>query len=90
MICNVNDLSPEKKAALETLLGRRIQAGEAVSLRTFQPVAVSHRRKIEIANELKNYFAEVDASRKDVSDQEAEDTVTEAMRSVRPAFRPAQ
>ena len=66
MICNANDLSPAQKAALETLLGRRVHDGEAVSVRTFEPATVSHERKLEIANELRNYFAEVDAARKRV------------------------
>ena len=84
MICNAKDLSPDQKAAIETLLGRRIQEDEAVSVRTFEPVAVSHQRRLEIANELRKYFAEVDAARKPVSEEEAEDIITEAMRSVRP------
>lgn len=90
MICNANDLSPDQKAALETLLGRRVQDSEAVSVRTFEPVTVSSQRKLEIANELRNYFAEVDAARKSVSDAEAEDIMIEAIRSVRPGYRPHQ
>jgi hypothetical protein len=90
MICDAKDLSPDQKAVIETLLGRRVQEGEAVSIRTFEPAAVSHRRKLEIAEELRKYFAEVDASRKLVSDEENEDIVTEAMRSVRPGYRPHQ
>ena len=90
MICNANDLSPDQKAALETLLGRRVQDSEAVSVRTFEPAMVSHARKLEIANELRKYFAEVDASRKPVSHEEAEDIITEAMSSVRPGYRPHQ
>jgi hypothetical protein len=35
MICNARDLSPGQKAAIEALLGRRIDEGEAVSVRTF-------------------------------------------------------
>ena len=81
-------LSPNQKAAIETLLGRSVQEGEAASVRTFEPVTVSHPRKREIADELRKYFAEVDASRKRVSEEEAEDIVTEAMRSVRPAIAP--
>jgi len=83
-------LSPNQKAAIETLLGRSVQEGEAASVRTFEPVTVSHQRKREIADELRKYFAEVDASRKRVSEEEAEDIVTEAMRSVRPSYRPLQ
>ena len=90
MICNANDLSPGQKAALETLLGRRVRDSEAVSVRTFEPARVSHDRKLEIANELRKYFAEVDASRKSISEEDAEDVITEAMRSVRPGYRPHQ
>ena len=88
MICNANDLSPAQRAALETLLGRRVQDGKAVSVRTFEPAKVPHQRKLEIADELRKYFAEVDAARKPVSGEEAEDVLSEAMRSVRPGFRP--
>lgn len=35
MICNAKDLSPDQKAVIETLLGRRVQEREAVSVRTF-------------------------------------------------------
>ena len=90
MICNAKDLSPDQKAAIETLLGRRIQEDEAVSVRTFEPVTVSQQRRLEIANELRKYFAEVDAARTPFSEEEAEDIVTEAMRSVRPGYRPCQ
>ena len=90
MICNAKDLSAEQKAAIESLLGRRVQEGEAVSVRTFEPATVSHERKLEIADELRKYFAEVDASRKPISEEETEDIITEAMRSVRPGYRPHQ
>lgn len=83
-----DDLSPDQKAAPETLLCRRVTAGEAVSVRTFEPATVSHQRKLEIVNELRKYFAEGDAARKPVSEAEAEDIITEAMRSVRPGYRP--
>ena len=88
MICNAKDLSPDQKAAVETLLGRRVQDGEAVSVRTFEPVSISRQRKLEISDELRKYFAEVDARRKPVSEEEAEEVITEAMRSVRPGSRP--
>ena len=88
MICNANDLSPAQKAAIETLLGRSVQDGEAVSVRTFEPAVVPHEQKLEIANELRRYFADVDASRKSIPNEEAEDIFTEAMQSVRPRYRP--
>ena len=67
-----------------------IPDGEAVSVRTFEPATVSRQRKLEIANELRKYFAEVDAARGPVSKAEAEDIITEGMRSVRPGYRPHQ
>lgn len=88
MICNATDLSPDQKAALETLLGRRVQDSEAVSVRTSVPAAVSLQRRLELANELREYFAEVDSSHKSVSAEDAEDIITEAIRSVRPGYRP--
>lgn len=90
MICNAEDLSPDQKAAVETLLGRPVEQGEAVSVRTFEPARVSRERKLEIATELRKYFAEVDASRRPVSEDEVEDIINEAMRSVRPGYRPRQ
>ena len=90
MICNAKDLSPDQKAAIETLLGRRIQEDEAVSVRAFEPANLSHQRRLEIANELRKYFVEVDAARGTVSDEEAEDIITESMRSVRPGYSPYQ
>jgi hypothetical protein len=90
MICNAKDLSPDQKAAIESLLGRRVREGEALSVRTFEPATVPHERKLAIAAELRRYFAEVDAARRPVSDEEADDIITEAMRSVRPGYRPNQ
>jgi hypothetical protein len=90
MICNAKDLSPDQKAVLEALLGHRVQDDDAVSVRTFETAMVPHQRKLEIADELRKYFAEVDASRQPVSEEAAEDIITEAMRSVRPGYRPHQ
>jgi len=90
MICLASDLSPDQKAAIETLLGRRVQDGEAVSVRTFRPAALPHQRKMEIADELRKYFAEVDVARQNISEPEAEAIITEAIRSARPGYHPHQ
>ena len=88
MIRNAKDLSPDQKALLEGLLGRRILEEEAVSVRAFAPPTLSDQRRREIADELRRYFAEVDANRKDVSDEEAEEIINEALRSTRPGYSP--
>jgi hypothetical protein len=90
LICNAKDLSPEQKAVIEALLGRPVQGVESVSVRTFVPAPISPQRRQEIASELRKYFAEVDAARQRVSDEEAADMINEAMRSVRPSYRPIE
>jgi len=50
MICNAKDLSPNQKAVIETLLGRRVQESEVVSVRTFEPAALPYERRLEIAD----------------------------------------
>ena len=90
MIRNAKDLSPDQKALIEGLLGRRILEDEAVSIRAFEPAIVSDQRRHEIADELRKYFAEVDANRKNVSDEEAEEIINEALRSTRPGYCPVR
>jgi len=88
MIRDVKDLSPGQKLAVESLLGRSVSEQETVSVQAFQATAISDRRRREIAEALRQYFAEVDAKRQPVSAEEADDIINEAMRSSRPGFRP--
>jgi hypothetical protein len=88
MIRNAKDLSPDQKAAIESILGRSVLEDEAISIRAIEPPALSAEQKHEMAEQLKKYFAEVDARRKPGSPEEADDIINEAMRSVRPGYRP--
>ena len=90
MIRNAKDLSPDQKAVIENLLGRRVLEDEAISVRAFRPPALSDQRRQELLEELRKYFAEVDARRKPGSAEEAEEILTEAIRSTRPGYRPHQ
>jgi L-lactate utilization protein LutC len=90
MIHKAKDLSPDQKAAIESLLGRQVLEQEAVSVRAFEPPALSDQRRQEIVDGLKHYFAEVDASRKPASAEEADEAITEAIRSTRPHYAPHQ
>ena len=90
MIHKAKDLSPDQKAVVESLLGRQILEGEAVSVRAFEPPVLSDERRQEIIESLKRYFAQVDANSRSVSDEEAEEAITEAMRSSRPNYIPHQ
>jgi L-lactate utilization protein LutC len=88
MIHKARDLSPDQKAAVESLLGRQILEGEAVSVRVFEPPVLSDQRRQEIVDSLKRYFAQVDANSQSVSAEEADEAITEAMRSTRPHYTP--
>ena len=88
MICNAKDLSPDQKAVIESILGRAELEEEEISVRAIQPPALSDQGRKEIVEELKKYFAEVDARRGPGSPEEAEEILDEAMRSVRHGYRP--
>ncbi len=93
MLHRVKDLSPEQKLAVEALLGRSVSNDEAVSVRTIVPAAIipsqlSQEERTEALRRLDSYFAKIDARRKPVSDDEEEAIFTEAMKSVRPTYRP--
>jgi hypothetical protein len=88
MICKAKDLSPEQKVAIESLLGRRVLDDEAISVRAIEPPALSDQQKHDLAEHLRKYFAEVDAQRHPGSAEQAEEVLTEAIRSSRPGYRP--
>jgi len=87
MIVQAKDLSPEQKAAVESLLGRSVSDRETVTVQAFEEPALSAERRQEIVESLQRYFAEVDAKRRPVSSQEEDEIFEEAMRSSRPNFR---
>jgi hypothetical protein len=90
MIRNAKDLSLDQKTAIESLLGRRVLEDEAISIRAIEPPPLSDQRRRELAEELRKYFATVDARRKPGSAEEAEEILTEAIRSTRPGYRSHQ
>ena len=53
MIRNAKDLSPDQKTVLESLLGRRILADEAISVRAIEPPALSEQRRQEQSEQLR-------------------------------------
>jgi hypothetical protein len=90
MILDVKYLSPDQKVAVESLLGRSVSEQETVSVQAFQPPSMSDRRRQEIVEALRHYFAEVDAKRQPVSAEAAGSIIDEAMRYSRPGYRPRQ
>jgi hypothetical protein len=87
MIRKAKDLSSEQKVAIESLLGRQVLDEEAISVRAIEPPALSDQQRHELAERLRAYFAEVDARRRPGSAEDAEEILTEAIRSSRPGYR---
>jgi len=90
MIRNARDLSIDQKAAIESLLGRRVMENQAISVRTIDPPALSDDRRLEVLRRLEVYFAQVDAQRQPASPEEADAIMDEALRSTRPRYRPVR
>lgn len=88
MVHDAKDLSSDQKAVIEGLLGRRVLESEEISVRALPKTALSPERRQELVAGLTRYFAEVDARRKPGSEAEADDILNEAIRSVRPGYRP--
>jgi hypothetical protein len=90
MIRNAKDLSPDQKTVLESVLGRRILADEAISVRAIEPPALSEQRRQVQSEQLRKYFAEVDSRRKPGSAEEGDEILAEAIKSTRSNYRPHQ
>jgi hypothetical protein len=88
MIHRAKDRSPDQKLLIERLLGRRVLEDEAISVRAFEPASIPDERRRQLADELRKYFAEVDANRSPAAPDEAEEVITEAIRSTRASYRP--
>lgn len=90
MVRNARELSPDQRTVIEGLLGRRVLEDKEISVRAIAPPDLSRERRQELVAGLEKYFAEVDVRRMPGSPEEAEEILTEAMRSVRPGYRPHQ
>ena len=93
MTLTAKDLSSDQKAVIEGLLGRRVLDDDTVTIRAIPAPHLSEEHRSEEHRQgqvaqLKRYFAEVDSRREPVSAEEADEVLTEAMRSVRPGYRP--
>lgn len=82
-------LPPPVRRVLEQLLGRALDDAEAISVRAYQPhEAPSPDQQQAVARELRRHFAQIDAKSKDVPESEQDEIIDEAIRSVRPGYRP--
>jgi hypothetical protein len=88
---NTRKLSPATKGALESLIGRALHDNETVSVRTYQAHEAPSGEVREAALDgLKQLFAQTDKQLEDVPKEDQEEAIEEALRSVRPTYRPVK
>jgi len=93
MLYRVKDLSPEQKRAAEILLGHSVADGEAFSIHSLDPTAItpsplaSQQERIAALRALEARFAAKQVP--EVSVEEEDELVREAFRSTRPDHRPS-
>jgi hypothetical protein len=86
MILQSTELTPNQKAAIEELLGRQLLDRDAISVHTLSVPTAEER--LAATEKLRKFLQNTERPRPSCSEEELEDTLTEAMRSVRPSYRP--
>ena len=88
MICSAKDLSPDQKMAIEDLIGQQLSEQDNISVQRLTPPHLTASRRQDIVDGLSRHFAQVDAQLQPSSDDEAEEIINEALRSVKPNYHP--
>ena len=87
LIHKASELRPETRAAVEAELGRSLQDGEEVSIMAFAThEAPTGEARAEAARTLEDHLRRIDHATKGVPEKDLEDTLNEALRSVRPGY----
>lgn len=87
-IHKAGQLPENVKSAVEHLLGRPVDADEEVSVMAFRPHNAPPRAaRRKIAHSLKAHMDKMAARVKGVPEEEIDEILDEAMRSVRPSYR---
>jgi hypothetical protein len=87
-IQKAEELSAVVKSALESLLGRPLEADEEVSVMAFRPhEALQGPARDQLAQRLKEQMDAMADRAKDAPDDELDEILDDAMRSARPPYR---
>jgi hypothetical protein len=84
-------LPPPVRSVLEELLGRALDDSETISVRAYQPheAPLLDQQQASV-RDLRQHFAQIDAKSKDIPESEQDEIIDEAIRSVRPGYRPSR
>jgi hypothetical protein len=88
-IQKAENLSAAVRSALESLLGRPLEAAEEISIMALRPheAPQGHERN-ELAQQLKRQMDKMSQRAQGASDEELDAILDEGMSSVRPSYRP--
>lgn len=89
MNINADELTANQKKAIEEILGRQLLGSEIISVRAFNTPAASETRS-QALDELRSFLEAPRGPGHNVSEEEFESALTEAMRSVRPNYTPVE
>jgi hypothetical protein len=85
---NARDLTPDARQVVEQLLGRPLAEDEEISILAYKPCqAPSPEAKKAARRGLQEFWTSLDERTKDISLEDQDEILDEAMRSVRPAYR---
>jgi hypothetical protein len=91
MLHKVTYISPDERRAIGNPLGDPVSEDESnISPSAIIPPQLSPQERKEAFEQLRRYFAKVDAQRAPVSDAEEEEIISEALRSTRPNYDRAE
>jgi hypothetical protein len=79
-----SDLQPQTRAALEAEFGRFLRDSDEVSITTKAP---SEEERQAALRRLEAHYARMDERTKDIPEEEIEEIMLEALRSVRPDYQ---
>jgi hypothetical protein len=88
VIHRAGDLRPETRVALEAELGRTLREDEQVSIMAFSAhPALNEAQHRELVLRMERHFEDADEKTKGIPEDEWEEILLEAIRSVRPGYR---
>jgi len=86
MILQSTELTHNQKTVIEEILGRQILDQDAISVHTVSLPSAAERQTA--TEKLRDFLQDTGRPSPNCSEEELEDALTEAMRSVRPSYRP--
>ena len=88
LIHKASELKPQTRAAVEAELGRSLQDDEEVSIMAFVPhEAPTGEARREVGRKLQEHLNRIDQKTKGLPEEEMDQALNEALRSVRPGYR---